>query len=256
MSEEQLEELQADGDSSGGARKPDGGGTIPTDRSIVRRANFTLERLDIPEPVAQEFQKIKSYVLMAAEEAPLKTIAVTAATDGEGASTVAVNTALALALGHEHRVLLVDANLRRPTVHKRLRLPNHRGLTDVVLPDMELGTIIQDLNVSHLSVLTTGENRIDPPQFYRSSLFKRILADLESRYDYIVFDCPPCSMSTDTVTLASKMDGFLLVVKYRHTRREILKNVKARLEKAKGKILGVILNERLFEIPKFIYRRL
>ena len=63
-------------------------------------------------------------------------------------------------------------------------------------------------------------------------------------------------MSTDTITLASKMDGFLLVVKYWHTRREILKNVKARLEKAKGKILGVILNERRFEIPGFIYRRL
>ena len=77
-----LEELQADGDSSGGAPEPDGDATIPADRSIVRRANFTLERLDIPEPVAQEFQRIKSYVLMAAEEGPLKTIAVTAATEG------------------------------------------------------------------------------------------------------------------------------------------------------------------------------
>lgn len=229
---------------------------VPENRSLVRRANYALEKLDLPEPVAQEFQKIKTYILMASEESPVKTIAVTGAGEGEGASTVAVNTALSLALGHEHRVLLVDANLRRPTTHKFLRLPNRLGFTDVMLPDIELGSVIQELSISHLSVLTAGENRIDPPQFFRSPRFKRILSDLEARFDYIVFDCPPCSVGTDTETLASKLDGVLLVVKYQGTRREIVKNAKEKLEKSKGRILGVILNSRRYEIPDFIYKRL
>ena len=229
---------------------------VPEDRSLVRRSNYALEKLDLPEPVAQEFQRIKSYILMAAEEAPLKTIAITSAVDGEGASTVAVNTALALSLGHEQRVLLVDANLRSPSIHRYLRLENRLGLTDIMMPEVDLKNAIQELNISHLSVLTAGENQIDPPQFFRSTRFKRILSDLEARFDYVIFDCPPCSLSTDTQTLASRVDGFLMVVKYQNTRREILKNAQTKLEKARGKILGVILNERRFEIPEFIYRRL
>lgn len=231
-------------------------GPIPQSRSIVKRANYALEKLNIPDAVAQEFQRIKTYILMASEEQPLKTIAVTGATEGEGSSTVAVNTALALALGHEHRVLLVDANIRRPSTHRFLRLPNRSGLTDIIMPDMELRTVIQDLSLSHLSVLTAGENQIDPPQFFRSPRFKRILDDLESRFDYVVLDCPPCSAGTDTQTLASKVDGILLVVKYGSTRREIVQNAATRLQKAKGRVLGVVLNERRFEIPDFIYRRL
>ena len=100
------------------------------------------------------------------------------------------------------------------------------------------------------------ENRIDPPQFFRSPRFKRILSDLEARFDYIVFDCPPCSAGTDTETLAGKLDGILLVVKYQGTRREIIKNSKDKLEKSKGRVLGVVLNSRRYEIPEFIYRRL
>ena len=238
------------------APKEDISRPVPQDRSLVRRANFALEKLDLPEPVAQEFQRIKSYILMASEEAPLKTLAITSAVDGEGASTVAVNTALALSLGHEQRVLFVDANLRNPSIHKYLRLDNRQGLTDIMTPDVDLGNVIQELSVSHLSVLTAGENQIDPPQFFRSTRFKRIMSDLEARFDFVIFDCPPCSISTDTQTLASRVDGFLMVVKYQNTRREILKHAQTKIEKARGKILGVIFNERRFEIPEFLYRRL
>ena len=241
---------------SKGSSRDSSTASVAENRSLVRRANYALEKLDLPEPVAQEFQKINTYILMAAEESPVKTIAVTGAGEGEGASTVAVNTALALALGHEHRVLLVDANLRRPTTHRLLQLSNRLGFTDVMLPDMELGSVIQELSISHLSVLTAGESIIDPPQFFRSARFKRILSDLEARFDFIVFDCPPCSSGTDTETLAGKLDGILLVVKYQGTRREIIKHAKERLEKSKGRVLGVVLNSRRFEIPGFIYNRL
>ena len=151
-----------------------------------------------------------------------KCIGVTSATAGEGKTTTAVNLALALGLGQRHRVALVDANLRAPSVHAMLGLRPTAGLVDVIEERVPLESALWRFRSDHLYVLPAGQTA-DPHAIVASRRLGLLLQELRRRFDVVIVDAAPILPTADALTLGPELDGALLVVRAGRTPREVVR---------------------------------
>ncbi|HEV8319384.1 MAG TPA: CpsD/CapB family tyrosine-protein kinase [Vicinamibacterales bacterium] len=170
-------------------------------------------------------------------------LAVTSPAAGDGKTVTAINLAGTLARGSEARVLLVDADLRRPAVGSQLRMDaSARGLTDVLTDDRttldDVTTVLEQFN---LSVIPAGTGHGAVHQMLRSARFERLLKEARERYDFIVLDTPPLLPVYDSALLAKSLDGVLMVVSANRTPRKLLGEALNLLEA--GKVLGIVFNK-------------
>src|SRR5699024_5751044 len=142
------------------------------------------------------------------------------------------------------KVLLVDADLRKPTVHYTLRLDNLSGLSTILVGEDRLSEAIQDSSIENLSVLSSGPNPPNPSELLASSRMKQVLAEAKQYYDLIIIDSPPVLPATDAQILANLVDGSLLVIRSRQTEYESAEKAIEALERSTSKILGTVLNDR------------
>ena len=170
-----------------------------------------------------------------------KAFVVTSALPGEGKSTIAINAAIAMAEAGQ-RVLLLDADLRRPQVETVLRLAGGVGLTTLLVGSASVDEVLQVHAESGLHVIAAGSVPPNPAELLQSRTMHEVLDDLRSRYDVIVIDAPPLLPVTDAAVLASITDGAVLVVRHGKTTRDQLTQAVARLESVESAPLGVILN--------------
>ena len=169
-----------------------------------------------------------------------KTLMLTSASGEEGKSLTAVNLGVALASLTEGRVLLVDADLRRPQVHARLGLKTERGFSDLLAPDGgEFGACVSKFGA--LDVLPGGTLRPNPAGLLASARARGILARLRDEYQLVVLDCPPIVPIADSHILAGLCDGVVLVVRARQTRPELL--LRAVESLGASNVIGVVLND-------------
>jgi polysaccharide biosynthesis transport protein len=166
---------------------------------------------------------------------------VTSAMPGEGKSTVAMNLALALAEVSD-RVLLVDADLRRPTVADRLELEGAAGLSTVLIGRADVEDVVQEWGPHGLDVLTSGAIPPNPAELLASPAMRELAERLAARYEVIVWDAPPVLPVTDTLLLARHADGVILLTNARTTRRAQVAEALESLKRAETRILGVVLN--------------
>src|SRR5690606_6693509 len=141
-----------------------------------------------------------------------KSLLVAAAQPGSGASSVAHNLATSLAYNGRN-VLILDANLRRPTQHKLMGLSGERGLVDVLRGEMTLDAAITPIEGLSLSVLPAGSSHDAPPELLECANFRALLSQLETRYDMIVIDSPPALLASDCQLLSKQVDAIALVVR-------------------------------------------
>jgi capsular exopolysaccharide synthesis family protein len=191
--------------------------------------------------MAESFRLLRSNIRFASPDRPLKSIMVTSPGAGEGKTTTAVNLAVALATNGLN-VILVDMDLRKPSVGKIFGLKRDRGLTNVVLGDLPIEEALQDTKVENLRVLLGGPLPPNPPEFLDSERCRAVINQLKQMADFLVIDTPPASFLTDGMILASQVDGVLVVANPRRTTRHALRRVVEQLLLAKGNILGVCLN--------------
>ena len=186
----------------------------------------------------------------------IRTVAIVSSVRGEGATACVINVAAHLTTYHEFRVLLVDANLRDPSLHNAFHLEMDNGLSDVLLGNAELAAVIKKTQVPNLSVVTGGSFVSKPNQLLDAERLASSLFGMTTNYDYVLLDCPPVNYYPDTARIAPLCDGVILVVHAGKTRRKVVQRAETTLDHVNANVLGVILNKRKYYIPKFIYDRL
>jgi capsular exopolysaccharide synthesis family protein len=171
-----------------------------------------------------------------------KTITITSSGRGEGKTTTAVNLAVAYAqIGK--KVILLDADLRNPSIHLAFGEDNGIGLTNYLVNRNALDGIIRETTIENLSILTTGPVQQNPSSLLASKSMDDLLIELRAKYDMVIVDTPSVLTLTDAKIMATKCDGVLLIVEYGRVKRGAAKKVKEELMLAKAKLIGVVMNE-------------
>ncbi len=176
----------------------------------------------------------------------------------EGKTTAAINLAfIAAMLNKGKNVVLVDANLRHPCIHSMLSLRNNQGLMDILANGTTLNRCLQKTRLSNLKVLPSGNSLVEEPlALFDSDKFNDLLRELNSQFDFIIFDSPSLNRYSDSAMLSGKLAATLMLVELNKTRLDAARYGISVLSKANANILGVILNKRQFFIPAGIYKKL
>jgi protein-tyrosine kinase len=204
----------------------------------------------------EEYQKMSSTLRTFDSDRQIKTVLFLSSVHGEGTSSVCAQFARTIAQGKGEKVLLVDANLRSPTLHEFFDLEREHGLTELLESGDATDAVIRQTGIPGLSVITAGAPAQDAPRLLASPHLKKLLSEWKERYSWIIFDTSPVLAYADAVVLGRLLDGIVLVVQAGKTRWEVIRKAQEILKNAKVNILGVVLNKRQYVIPKPIYRRL
>ncbi|MDI6822996.1 MAG: CpsD/CapB family tyrosine-protein kinase [Bacillota bacterium] len=192
-------------------------------------------------PAAEAFRTLRTSLAFASPE-PVRTLLVTSAAPEEGKSTVVSNLAVVMAQAGK-RVLVVDADLRKPQQHRIFEVPNHRGLTNVLVGDADIGEVVSATPVSGVDLVSSGPIPPNPAELLDSDRARSLWPALAGEYQCVLIDSPPLVAVADSVILSTQVEGVLVVVKAGVTRTDLLRESRALLEKAGARILGAILNE-------------
>lgn len=202
---------------------------------------------DPTSPAAEAYRALRINLEFASVDKPLRTLLVTSSGPGEGKSTALANLAVAMSDG-DQTVILVDADLRRPSQHELFDLSNERGLSDMFRSESDLDKPpLQPISGSNLQVLTSGPLPPIPSQLLSAQKMEEIIARLAEQANIVLFDSPPVVAVTDASLLASKVDGVLLVVRASSTRRDHVRAAKDRLEKVNAHLVGAVLLNAPFD---------
>lgn len=194
-------------------------------------------------PISEQYRAIRTNLQFASIDQELRTIMVTSSTPGDGKSTTAANLAIVMAQ-QGNRVLLIDADLRKPTSHYTFRCPNTKGLTSVLTKQATLEESVYRSDIENLSVLTSGPLPPNPSELLSSKSMELLLESAQVPYDIVLIDTPPILAVTDAQVLAKQCDGSVLVVSSGKTEIDSAVKSKELLLKTGTKILGVILNRK------------
>jgi non-specific protein-tyrosine kinase len=208
-----------------------------------RREIYRLATLLYPRSaVAEAYRSLRSNIEFASVDAPTTTLLVTSAVPGEGKTVTAANLAVVFAQAGR-RVLLVDADLRKPGVHVMFDLPNSYGLTTLLRSDdVSLEAVAHETEEANLQVLTTGPLPPNPAELLGSQRMRRVVDRLSETVDLIIFDSPPVQAVTDASVLSSFLNSTILVIHAAHSRRGTVRQTREALTKADARVLGAVLN--------------
>ncbi|HEY8459665.1 MAG TPA: polysaccharide biosynthesis tyrosine autokinase, partial [Blastocatellia bacterium] len=190
---------------------------------------------------AESYYALRTSVLLSGHEEAPKTILVTSCQSGDGKTITTINLARSL-WELDARVLVIDADMRRPAVRKLLGPGPHPGLSTYLTTDAEVDKLIQNTNNPGLSLLPSGPIPSNPATLISSPKMKRLLEQLSNQYDYILIDSPPLGYVTDAVILSTMVDGVVLVARGGKSKREDVHRAKYDLLNVGARILGVVLN--------------
>ncbi|MFQ5704092.1 MAG: polysaccharide biosynthesis tyrosine autokinase [Gemmatimonadales bacterium] len=200
-----------------------------------------LSELSPDDPSAEAFRALRTNVTFVAAERPVQFISVTSPGPGEGKSTATVNLAVTLAQGGS-RVLLVDADLRRPLVHRAFRLVDQPGLTDILIQRASLREAVRSKILPKLDVLPSGPTPPNPSELLGSEAMQHLISEARREYEYIVIDTPPTLPVTDAAVVASAADATILVFRSGDTEEGAAQRALAQLRRVHARVAGVVLN--------------
>ena len=203
--------------------------------------------------MAESYRALRTSLLLSNLGAPPKVIMITSALPQEGKTTTSINSAVVLAQKGV-RVLLIDADLRRPSIHKNLGMGPHAGLSNVLTGSATLEEAITHTSIlPNLDVLTAGTPPPNPAELLASSNMRDLLAQLREQYDHIVIDTPPSLSVTDAVVLSPRADAVVLVIRSGQTTKQALRRSRDILTQVNAKVVGVLLNAVDLSSPDYYY---
>ena len=193
-------------------------------------------------PAAEAYRVIRTSVQFAQAGKELKSIAITSCTPNEGKSMTVANLAIVLTQAGKS-VLIMDCDMRNPTVHKNFNLSNKVGLSSCISMGTAVADAVQETGIEGLDALTAGVIPPNPSELLGSERMQNILQRAKKEYDYVLIDTPPVLPVTDSLVLGSMVDGLILVIDSGEVKVEMAREVKNQLVHAGANILGVVLNK-------------
>jgi len=223
---------------------------MPTSQSNSR--DMLITSTNPRSPVAEAYRQLRTNIQFSSLDKPVRTLLVTSTSPEEGKSTTLANLAITISQTGS-TVILVDCDLRRPTLHTLFGIGNAKGLTNLVIDSSATEFPLVDSGVANLRILPSGPQPPNPSELLGSKRMTEIIEELKSIADYVLFDSPPIIAVTDAAVLATRVDGVLLVIKAGKTRREMAQRAKAILEKVNANLFGVVLNDVKYDISLHEY---
>lgn len=222
-------------------------------KKIVQLQNRSLISMTTPKsPIAEQFRTIRTNIQFSSVDEELQTMIVTSSGPAEGKSTTTANLAVVFAQQGK-RVLLIDADLRKPTVHYTFRTENHIGLSNVLTRQASLEEAVATTAQDKLWVLPSGPIPPNPSELLGSKGMTTLLEQAKDQYDVIILDTPPVLAVTDAQVLSNLADGVVLVVSSGKTEIDAAKKARELLDSAKARILGVVLNNKKVQDSQYYY---
>lgn len=197
---------------------------------------------DPKNPAAEAYRVIRTGIQFAQAGKELQTIALTSCMPNEGKSTTIANLAVVLTQAGKS-VLLIDCDMRNPTVHKNFNLSNKVGLSSCISMGTALSDAVQKTSIEGLYALTGGVIPPNPSELLGSEQMKNVLQRAKEQYDYVLIDTPPVMPVTDALIVGRFVDGMILVIASAEVKVEMARDVKNQLVNAGANILGVVLNK-------------
>jgi capsular exopolysaccharide synthesis family protein len=211
-----------------------------------------ITHINPKSPVSEQYRSVRTNLQFASVDNAIQTLVITSSGPEEGKSVTAANVAVTFAQQGQ-RVLLIDADLRKPTVHYTFRLENGKGLSNYLIGENQLIDVISKSNVENLGIVTSGPIPPNPSEILSSKRMGQFIEEAKQHFDMVIFDTPPVLAVTDPAIMAKQCDGVLLIVRSKSTEYEAAKKAKEQLEQVKANILGVVLNGREQKDSNYYY---
>ena len=205
-----------------------------------------------PKSIAAEaYRSLRTNIQYSSFDKKYQTLLITSSNPGEGKTTVAGNLALVLAQG-ESKVLLVDCDMRRPSLHKKFKISNTYGISDLLVGKQKFEEATYKYN-DNLTVLPGGKIPPNPAEMLASKAMTVFLEEMKKHFDYIILDTPPLQAVADAQILSTKADGTLIVVRAGVTKKDAVQNSVSIIKKVNGNIIGTVLNAAEYKKDKYYY---
>ncbi|MCM3023147.1 CpsD/CapB family tyrosine-protein kinase [Weizmannia ginsengihumi] len=215
----------------------------PKKHKLLNAKRKLITKLNPKSPISEQFRTIRTNINFSSVDKEMRLLMVTSSSPGEGKSTVTANLAVTFAQQGK-KVLLVDADLRKPTVHYTFNMTNTFGLTSVLTRQGSFQESISSTDVQHLYVLPSGPIPPNPAELLASIAMQEFLHETLEKFDVVLLDTPPVLAVTDAQILANECDGTVLVVSSGQTEIEAAKKAKEMLISTSTPLLGVVLNNK------------
>jgi capsular exopolysaccharide synthesis family protein len=204
-----------------------------------------ITKVNPKSPISEQYRTIRTNVEFASVDQDLRTLLVTSSGPTEGKSSTTANLGVVFAQQGK-KVLLIDGDLRKPTVHYTFKLDNRIGLSTVLVGEKTLEEAVKETDVPNLDILTCGPIPPNPSELLGSKAMRQMLQIAQETYDVVLFDTPPVLAVTDAQILANICDGSIIVARSEQTEYEAIQKAKELLEPAHAKLLGIVIND----VPK------
>ncbi|MGG7178122.1 CpsD/CapB family tyrosine-protein kinase [Clostridium paraputrificum] len=194
-----------------------------------------------PKSIAAEaYRTLRTNIQYSSFDKEIRTIVITSSEPGEGKSTTAGNVALSFAQAAK-RTIMIDCDLRKPSLHRKFKISNMIGLSDILIGKEKLEDVVHEYN-EYLDILPSGKLPPNPSEMLGSKTMGRLIEALKDRYDIIILDTAPLQAVTDAQILSTKADGTILVVRAEKTKKESVLQAKGLLDKVGANVIGTVLN--------------
>ncbi|RHW30385.1 CpsD/CapB family tyrosine-protein kinase [Oceanobacillus profundus] len=202
-----------------------------------------ITKISPRSPISEQYRTVRTNLQFASADEEIQTLLLTSAGPSEGKSMTTANLAVVYAQQGK-KVLLIDADLRKPTIHYTFRLDNLKGLSNVLVGDIPLQEAVVPSAVQDLDLISCGPIPPNPSELLGSKRMQRMIAEARELYDVIIFDTPPVLAVTDAQILSAFVDGSILVVRSKSTETESAQKAVESLKAVNAKVLGTVLNDR------------
>ena len=211
-------------------------------RARQSKVRHLIAEINQRSSISEQYRTVRTNLQYASVDSDLQTLLITSSTPEEGKSMTTANLAVVYAQQGK-KVLLIDADLRKPTVHYTFRLDNLNGLSNLLVGDGHLNQIAEASSIDNLDIISSGPIPPNPSELLGSKMMQSLINEAKQQYDIIIFDTPPVLAVTDAQILANIVDGTVLVVRSNKTEYEAAIKAKETLEKSSAKLLGTVLND-------------
>lgn len=207
------------------------------------REYYLITDKTVPFNITESYKTMRTNLIFSLSTSDKKIVAVSSALPGEGKSTISANLAIAFSQLNENKVLLIDADMRKPVQHRLFNVKNNAGISEYLGKMKQKAECIKKSDVPNLDIITSGSLPPNPSELLGSEQMEKLLTQVSAEYDYILIDMPPVNIVSDPLTIGRSISGMVVVTHYGKTTFDDLDELMRKVQTSDTKLLGLVLNE-------------